>query len=301
MHKVLVILNPVSGKRRGRKILDCVFSELKKHEIHATVEETKHKNHAREIAQKVQPDEIDEIITIGGDGTINEIAQGLTDSGNLNCRIAVIPAGVGNFIARNLGINKNYKKAVNIAINGKTKEIDIFEAKSESLGTRTVLGCLGVGFDSIIVREIDIMRKNKRLTKLSYCVHCLKNAFRRTHDKIQITVDDAVIDGDFYWIEAVNTREYGGGFVFSPDADCRDGLLDVIAFEKPLNKNKLHYAWGLSTGRMLKYSWVKLHRCHKLKISSENALPVQIDGDIAGVTPVEIEFTGKKARFASKF
>ncbi|MCD4656871.1 MAG: acylglycerol kinase family protein, partial [Planctomycetes bacterium] len=126
MKNVLIIVNPVSGIRRGRIVAKRVRTELEKHEIKVRIEETKHKNHAYEIASTVCTDEIDEIVSIGGDGTINEIANALIDTGNLNCRIAVIPTGVGNFIARNLGVTKNCKKAAKIALNENTREIDVF-------------------------------------------------------------------------------------------------------------------------------------------------------------------------------
>ncbi|MCK5344785.1 MAG: hypothetical protein KAR20_15335, partial [Candidatus Heimdallarchaeota archaeon] len=272
-------------------------------EIKVRIEETKHKNHAYEIASTVCIDEIDEIVSIGGDGTINEIANALIDTNNLHCRIAVIPTGVGNFIARHVGATKNYRKALNVAINGITREIDVFEVRSISNAKRTFLGCLGVGFDSLIVKKIDGMRSGKPLTKLDYCLLCMKFAFYNNWEKLRISVDDVDIDKEFFWVEAVNTREYGGGFVFSPNADCQDGLLDVVAFEKQVNKKMLQYFIGLMFGTILKNKFIEFYRCEKLKVtsSSDTQVPVQVDGGLFESTPIEIEYTGKKVKFASKF
>ena len=301
MKNILVIVNPVSGRRRSRIVADKVRTELETHNIHVRVEETKHRNHAYEIISSIGCDEIDEIISIGGDGTINEIANALIDTNNLHCRIAVIPTGVGNFIARHVGATKNYRKALNIAINGITREIDVFEVKSVSPSKRTFLGCLGVGFDSFIVKKIDEMRIGKPLTKLDYCLLCMKFAFYNNWDKLRISVDDVDIDKEYFWVEAVNTREYGGGFVFSPNADCQDGLLDVVAFEKQVNKKMFQYFIGLMFGTILKNKFIEFYRCERLKVSSDAQVPVQVDGELFESTPIEIEYTGKKVKFACKF
>jgi len=300
MQRILVIINPVSGVHRSRKLADSILTEFQKHEIKAEIEETQRRYHAYDLAQEVKNSDFDKVVAVGGDGTINEIAMGLADSENLNCKIAVIPTGVGNFIAKTLGVTKDYRKAVYVAVNGNVKEIDTFKANSETHGQKNVLGCLGVGYDSHIVHDIDSNRTGKRLTKLSYCFKCAKHAFRRYNDKIRVIIDDVPLDGEFYWVEAVNTKEYGGGFVFSPEADCSDGLLDIVTFSKPVHRRKIKYAWGLSTGRMLNNSWVQMHRGQNVRIESENPLPIQIDGDFAGFTPVEIEYSGLKVKFASK-
>ncbi len=300
MKNILVIVNPVSGRRRGRIVAAKVRTFLENLDIHVRIEETKHRNHAYEIISNIGCSEIEEIISIGGDGTINEIANALIDTENLHCRIAVIPTGVGNFIARHLGATKNYKKAIDIAINGNTREIDVFEVTSSTSEKRTFLGCLGVGFDSLIVQKIDEMRIGKPLTKLDYCLLCMKLVFQKNWEKLRISVDEIDIDKDFFWVEAVNTKEYGGGFVFSPDADCQDGLLDVVAFEKQVNKKMFQYLIGLMFGTILKNKCVDYFRCGKLKITSNAAVPVQVDGGLFVSTPVEIAYTGKKVKFACR-
>ena len=109
MKNILVIVNPVSGRRRSRIVADKVRIELESHNIHVRIEETKHRNHAYEIISSIGCHEIDEIISIGGDGTINEIANALIDTNNLHCRIAVIPTGVGNFISRGSSLGERLK------------------------------------------------------------------------------------------------------------------------------------------------------------------------------------------------
>jgi len=121
-------------------------------------------------------------------------------------------------------------------------------------------------------------------------------SFRKNWQPLKIKVDGSAInERTFYWVVAMNTRVYGNGsIIFSPEANRSDGLLDIVGFEDPVNEHKFKFFFGLRNGSILKNEWAHLYKGKKLIIESEEESPVQVDGEYAGKTPVEIELTDKQ-------
>ena len=295
MKKILGIINLTSGERKGKKLTSYIKSEFASRGYETELKTTEYAGHAIELASEAKSDEYEKIIVMGGDGTINEAAQGLLKSDLTHIPLAIIPTGVGNFIAKELRIKKRFFKALLVVITGKPYAFDVFNVKCSGV-ERILLGCIGVGFDSAIIEKFVKLRKGRAVSINTYASLISKMSFRKEWSPLKITVNGTAIDDRiFYWVVGMNTRVYGNGsIIFSPQADRSDGLLDIVGFEASVNEHKIRYFLGLRNGSILKNEWANLYKGRKLTIESEEESPVQADGEYAGKTPVEIEFTNRQ-------
>ena len=296
MKKVLIICNATSGKRMGEKYALYLQNELVKLGFEVETKITQRIGHATELAKQATVEDVEQIFCVSGDGTINEVAHGLIETDRLDIPLALIPTGVGNLFAKEIGIDKfRFFNTLLIAIHGEPMPIDIFKVKCADTPERIMFGCIGVGFDSAVIEEFQSLRKNIAVDKGTYSKIIKKMGFRKDWALLKVFVDDKMIEEKtIYWVVGANTRAYGGPFVFSPGASNKDGKLDVVVFEKPVNKRKIKYFMGLSSGTILKNSWASLYRGAKVRIESNPESPVQVDGEYAGKTPVDIAYTNKQ-------
>ena len=236
------------------------------------------------------------IVAVGGDGTINDVLQGMQLEGGVNGEIGktgmtatlgLIPMGTANVLARILGLPlHDPAHAARILGAGNTRLIDIGQA-----GTRWFALVAGIGFDGAATQAVNVKWK-RRIGELAYVLAALRLAMRYPRQEIEIVCDGGPAQTfDAYLVLVANGGQYGGGFRLGPSPRLDDGLLDVYVCERrgPLPWSVLRHGIALLNDRFEGAAGVHHLRVLTVRISANAALPVQIDGDSAGDTPLFIE------------
>lgn len=277
MKKVFLIGNPVAGGGCLKKI-EKAESILRKKGIDVEILLTKSQGDAEIFAKQISKTEKDSlIIAAGGDGTYNEVANGLCYS---EIPMAILPLGTTSVLAKELGIPNNIEKALNIALNGRVFRIHLGRVKNKQK-ERLFLLMAGVGFDGQAVSGVN---QKSRFKKLAYIVSGIKTFFRYNPEKILLINSKNV---ECYSAVVAKASCYGGSFKIAPDVDLRQPFFYVFASK---TNSKLHLAThiiGVIFGFHLKLKDTLYFKAQNVKIFGD--VHIQIDGDYFGKAPVEID------------
>ncbi len=228
------IVNHTSATGKSGHILREVIDSMKQKNVEYKLYKTKHEGHATEIAAKLSalPEEKVTIIVVGGDGTINEVLNGITDFGKV--RLGVIPSGSGNDFARGVGIEKDIHKLVNQLVENhledRIRKVDLGRV-TYGQDTRLFGISSGVGMDAIVCKKVS----ESRLKKVMNLLHLgqLSYLFMTVYTLFSMKTTDISVDygseqktiGKVIFFVAMNLRTEGGGVPMAPDAKPQDGVL----------------------------------------------------------------------------
>ncbi len=223
------------------------------------------------------------IIAAGGDGTINQVVNGIADS---DVTLGILPIGTMNVFAGELGIPSNIPKAWKIIQNGHIRKIDLPMANAFYF-----VQLAGVGLDAQIVLETDAdFRKN--FGPLSYIISATHIASRRPPVLDVETADGRQFQGSFLLIG--NGRYYGGPFPIFKSAEFEDGKLDFLLFRKLGYLDIIRYLQNILVGNHVNLRDVDYFQASSVKVTSENHVPVEIDGEVVGHTPFHFKLAPNK-------
>lgn len=220
--RIGVVINPISGRRgsrRGEAAYRRAFVArvLAAAGVEADIRVTTATGDATRLARSCVDDGCRVVVAMGGDGTVNEAAQGLLGSA---VPLAIVPCGSGDGLARGLGIPTNWTRALHVALTGATTAIDVGYAND-----RIFLNICGIGFDAAVGQLFATRKKRGALGYVEKSVQ-LVWSYRAPH--YDIVGDDWHRSGRLFLAGFANAPEYGNGAMLSPDADVCDGLLDVV-------------------------------------------------------------------------
>lgn len=281
MPRRLVIMNPAARGEKAIRVTERI-RQLAKHD---SILFTSGPREARAIAlDATLRGEFDVIVAAGGDGTINEVANGIAGS---TVQLGILPAGTMNVFAAELGLPKNLDDAWKVICEGHTREIDLPRA-----GENYFVQMGGIGLDAQIVEETS-REVRKTFGPLSYAVSMAQIA-ARTPPIIQIETPERSEVGSFVLVG--NGRYYGGPFVFFRDAAIDDGKLDVMVFKNLSYLDIFRYLQAIIFQNHYDLHDVEYFQTTSLKATSEERLPVEVDGELIGRLPMEFGFSERKLR-----
>ncbi len=226
--KKIIIINPVAGRGRCEKIIPKIKEVIKKQIHDFDILLTERKNHAKEYVSGLK-DELKIIYSVGGDGTINEIVNGLKNFENTI--LGILPFGSGNDFAKSLGIKHDISSLEKMP---ETKKIDIGKvfykiSASGKLNETIFVNSLGIGFDALIAH---LIAKNRILKGLPlYLSAVLKGLTKFKSFEVEAKFDDDPYLGKKLLIAIGNGKTSGGGFKLNPSAELSDGQLDVCLID----------------------------------------------------------------------
>lgn len=266
---ILCILNPNSGKRANRA--PDIRRVLHNSSVPIGVVETEERGHATRLAREASRLGTSKILAIGGDGTVNEVLNGIVGS---EVELGIIPIGRGNDIARSLGLPLTSSEvALERALHGKPKRIDYVRA-----GDRYFLSMFGLGF------PIDVMEEAERIRYLRGSAAFVAGVYRalarlRTID-VKLTLDDDTCEMKCTCVMIHNTPFIGGGLQMAPSARIDDGFLDVVTIG-PMNRFEImvHFPRVLWR-RHLNHPAFRVRRAKEVRIEFEAMGKRLLDGDI---------------------
>lgn len=230
---------------------------------------------------------LDAVIVAGGDGSLNLAVQSLACT---NTALGVIPVGTANVWARELGIPLSVKGATEVLLTGQTLLADLGHANG-----RYFLAIAGAGFDATVTREIRLAAK-RRLGMFAYVIAAFVEAFRLRGTEANIFANGEAMRRRVLMVAVCNTRLYGGVLRMAPEAYVDDGLLDVSIFYGRGFWAKIRQTVKTLFGLHRSDPEVEFFQTSRLLLESRESLPVQIDGDYSGTTPLEIGVARKALR-----
>jgi len=244
--RIRFIINPFSGTSGKHSTPVLIQKYLDHSKFTYEVVFTKFAGHAVELAKEGVRLGFDFVAAVGGDGSVNEIAQSLVHT---KTALIVLPGGSGNGFSMHLGLGRNIKKAIQIINSGQIIEVDTC-----SVNHRFFANVSGLGFDARIAY---MTKKNSKRGFLPYFLTSLREARKFRPQYLEVTVDDEVYKGEFAAAVVANASMYGYYFTIAPLASMQDGIMDLILIKKaPL------YKYFLATFRFLNRT------LHKSKIVS---------------------------------
>lgn len=219
------------------------------------------------------------VVACGGDGTVNEAANGLAGS---QTALAVVRGGTANVWAKEARIPRKREAALRLLEDGEVRAVDLGRA-----GDRYFLLMAGAGFDAAIVRELSAGAK-RRLGAASYLIAGLRRAFHHRPQQVELTANGGTLSGDLYWCMLGNTRNYGGVLNITHMARVDDGLLDLCLLRKGGVLRLGWFAFWVLLQRQQRRAHVVYQQGRSFEIKTPG-LPVQVDGEYLGETPLRFE------------
>ena len=277
--KYVFIVNPIAGPRDNLKFWEKLEKYLAEKDIKLKVKFTKRSGHATRLAEKRLAKKKEAIIvSLGGDGTFNEVASALV---NQNTRLAHIPRGSGNGLARMLKIPYSAKKVADYLVCGKAYKID-----AGKIDDRYFFCTAGFGFDALIAHHFST--SSSRGLK-SYIFYTLKSFFRYKGVEADFELNGEKYSGRFFTVTIANANQFGNNAFIAPKAEVNDGWLDVTMI-RPFPKILTPFVALALFGKWLhKFSFVETRRVKNININSVSSPYFHRDGDAEECTfPAEI-------------
>jgi YegS/Rv2252/BmrU family lipid kinase len=289
----LVIINPNAGNGKGKKDWDKISDLLKNEALPFDVNFTERKGHAIHFTIEGIAAGYRKIITVGGDGTLNEVVNGVFL--NKNCpttdiSLALIPVGTGNDWGRMFGIPLDYKKAISIIGENKLMLHDV-GLVSFYYGTekkeRYFINIAGLGFESVVVKRTNYQKDRGHSGKLIYFYNLLMSLISYKNTRAEIIIDGEKISADVFSLNVGNGRYCGGGMRQTPRALPDDGLLDVTIINGMGKFEIMRNLKILYDGTILQHPKIDGYKCKNIKVSSDSVMYAEADGESLGQTPAE--------------
>lgn len=283
--KYTFIINPNSRSGKGGMVWEFIQPELLKRGVDYEYYCTTHTGHATQLAENITSDgEEHNLIVLGGDGTVNEVINGIKDISKVI--LGYIPTGSGNDFARGMKITKDPIKALEVILHPKEiKKVDIGVLSRAGKKRRFAISA-GIGFDAAICHQVAISKYkyilNKlKLGKFSYVFVALNRLFHDKTVNAEVFLDNQSVQTfkKVYFVAFMNQPFEGGGFKFCPKAKADDGKLDVIVIS---NLPKLIVLMLLPTafkGWHVLFPGVTVMQGEKVSVIMDQALAIHTDGE----------------------
>ena len=281
---VLVILNPKS--RGGQSALAATLAALSESRLVPEVAETSAPLHATQLVRELvsaSPGKYAAVLSLGGDGTAMEVASALAELQDAP-PLGIVAVGTANILGRSLGIPMNPAHAVAALLDAKAVRIDIGRIEG---GPAFAIG-LGVGLDATMIGGTSSVLK-RRIGYAAYALSALRAGLRLERFRATITVDGVVHVVDASSVLVANFGTVLGGLLcFGEEIGHRDGVLDVCVYSPGSYFEAVRIFWRMLRGGVSRDCRVRIIRGRHVRIETDPPRPLQADGELLGLTPVNI-------------
>ncbi len=281
MPRYYVILNPIAGKGNGLRVRSQIEKNLTDLGLDYSLVLTEKPEHATTLAKQAALEGFDVIVAAGGDGTANEVLNGimaLHDQGREMPILAVIPVGRGNDFAYSMGIPVDINESCKLLANDPQLKIDVGRVISELYPKGLYFGNgVGMGFDAVVGF---VAAKMKISGILSYLVAAIKTMFIYFHaPKIDLDLDGSVTTLNPLMVSIMNGRRMGGSFMMAPQSKHDDGVFDLCVVREVPRKDIVIIMGLIMKGTQSTHPAVTTPQAKKIKITAvEGTLPAHADG-----------------------
>lgn len=265
--KYVFIINPASGKTDYNKIKENIMKNLENENYE--IYETKAPKEATEIASRFKNEEGTVVYSVGGDGTLNEVINGIAEG---KCKLGIIPTGSGNDFYRSLKESPNEEIRVDL---GKVND-------------RYFINIASVGMDAETCNNANKI-KSKLKIGIAYYLGLIHTFITFKSKRLKLKIDKNTYAGDYIIAAICNGKYYGGGFKIAPVASFDDNKFDIYLVSKANKLKLIKILLALLKSEHESYNEVRKYTGKNITISSENNLIVNIDGEITISKNIEIQ------------
>lgn len=302
--KWLVIINPNAGSGKGGKDWPVIHRLLKERGLQFSYKFSEYHGHVIPLVRDHILQGYRYFIAVGGDGTINEVVNGIfmqDEAPTADITLGAITIGTGNDWGRMFGIPHNYSKAIDVIAGCKTllQDAGTVEYQLGNLtDSRFFINIAGLGFDALVAKRTNILKQKGRGNALSYMLTLAQGLFRFRHNQSQITVDNArhTINTDLFSMNVGICQYNGGGMKQVPNAIPDDGLFDLTIISKMRKIAVVMHLRKLYKGTHLKLPFVSTMRASSVTVDSPSKIWLEADGESLGHTPMKFEIIPRSIR-----
>ena len=294
--KWFFIVNPNAGSRKGTRDWPKILKLIKDSGIPYEAALTTHRGHAIELTLDCIRQGYRRIAVVGGDGSLNEVLNGIylqNEVAHTDILIGIIPVGTGNDWCRSFKIPFDYKKSLEILIQGKTGLQDVGKVihyHADKPEVRYFMNVAGMGYDALVAKKTNIMKEKGRGGPLVYLYFIFASLFQYNFIEAVIEVDgEIVFKGEIFSMNVGICKYNGGGMMQVPFAIPDDGLLDVTLIKKAPKYVVIQHTRKLYNGTLVDLPIVKTFRGKLIRIRSTGKLYLETDGESLGHTPFTFE------------
>jgi YegS/Rv2252/BmrU family lipid kinase len=292
---LFVIVNPHAGLGKGRKDWPVISALFKKAGIAIVPEFTKEKLHAKELAMLAIESGYRKLIAVGGDGTLNEIVNGIIEQQfcpSTDVILGMIPIGSGNDWRRMYNIPDDHEGAVEVIRRSNYFIQDagkITFLKNEKYQHRYFANIAGIGFDAVVVNKTNRQKDKNKGGKFLYLYNLLTSLFSSVYSNAEILIDGKKINSSVFSMNVGICKYSGGGMMQVPGAIPDDGLFDITLIRKIGKLEVLRNIKNLYDGSFIKNPKVSTFRANHISVNTDPAVYVEVDGESLGSSPLEFE------------
>lgn len=265
--KYVFIINPASGKTDYNKIKENIIKTLENEDYE--IYETKAPKEAIQIANRFKNEKNTVVYSVGGDGTLNEVVNGIAEG---KCKLGIIPTGSGNDFYRTLKETKN-----------KNIRLDLGKVNG-----RYFINIASVGMDAETCNNANKIKSKIKLHS-SYYLALIHTFLTFKSKSLKLKIDKNVYAGDYIIAAICNGKYYGGGFKIAPVASFDDNQFDIYLVSKAGKLKLIKILLALLKSEHEKYNEVRKYTGKNIIIKSENNLIINIDGEITISKNIKIE------------
>jgi diacylglycerol kinase (ATP) len=304
---VLIVFNPNAGQATiVQAALEQAADLWRQHGWQVTLQPTNAPGHATTIARTASQNGYHIVAACGGDGTVNEVINGLI---NTPTALAVLPAGTVNIWAREMGLSMDVQRAAAATLLAEWRQIDVGRARSmfpptrrlsrqrvarskEVLLDRYFLLMAGVGFDAAVTAGINLKEK-KLFGAIAYVKQAIQIGWNYRGSQVALRIDGKKLRGRFLMAVVGNSQLYGGVIKFTHNALLNDGLLDICVIQGRSMLTAPLRLCSIFSRSHHRDNRIKYYQAQQIQFLSRKPIPVQVDGDYLGTTPMTFEVVPK--------
>jgi YegS/Rv2252/BmrU family lipid kinase len=282
MQPVTIIFNTQAGSGKNQKNVRKVIDFFQQNRIEYRLFETLSIGHAVKLAHQAMDENQTHLIVAGGDGTLNEVINGIfSHPTRRDVKIGILPIGTCNDFAQAAGLSLSLDKALESIMSGEPQRFDV--AKIADL---YFINVAGIGFDVDIVETISRHQKGRNFVTYLLAVFKIIRQYRA--GTYRIKTPDKALEGKMLLIAFANGRSFGGGFRIAPMADPQDGLLDIVILKDMPFIKRIVALLRILNGSLNKCAETVTLSSDHISIDAEHPLKMQMEGELVQFTHKEI-------------
>ena len=283
-----VIVNPVAGAYSTRRKWHIISRLLRRVGLSFDFQYTEGVGHAIELARAAASDGYRYLVAVGGDGTVNEVANGiLYSTGATKTSLGIISTGTGSDFVRSVGISRDYSSACSSLTSSRRLSIDVgvveYQSKGQTL-RRFFVNAAGVGFDAAVVEETERLPKYFGGT-IPYLAGLVRTLFSYKNKSVVLNIENEVESGRVLNVVVANGGYVGGGMHIAPQAELGDSLLDVVIIGDVGKFELLKALPTVYKGTHIDHPKVRMKKATHINIESPERMLVYADGELLGECP----------------
>lgn len=274
--RVLMIINPTAGRRRRHR-LEQIISALRDRGCMVTLRETAARGDAERQAAGADPEHFDVLAVAGGDGTINEVLNGISANAP---PLAIVPIGTANVLAAEISLDRSSAAIAETIATGSARSVSLGEANGRRFAVMA-----SVGLDAEVVDKVNLNLK-RLFGKTAYLIETLHQLVTLKPAAYRLRVDG--VDHRAHGVIIANGRFYGGRFVAAPGANIEKPSLDVCRCARKGRLASIQYLASLASGQLAERSDYHISTATSIEITGPEGASLQADGDVLARLPATI-------------